>query len=117
MDELLNYLNRERNRKAGLGGQLYSFVQNLSEEARAQDRVVLAESATEALVLFLVVAKEENVFVPMHIPLSVSTARFDADAFRISRRLQETSRNHHGRNRAEPRPPPHLCVAPYSPAS
>jgi hypothetical protein len=44
MDELLNYLNRERNRKAGLGGQLYSFVQNLSEEARAQDRVVLAVS-------------------------------------------------------------------------
>jgi hypothetical protein len=44
MDELLNYLNRERNRKAGLGGQLYSFVQNLSEEARAQGRVVLAVS-------------------------------------------------------------------------
>jgi predicted AAA+ superfamily ATPase len=44
MDELLNYLNRERNRKLGLGGQLYSFVQNLSEEARAQDRVVLAVS-------------------------------------------------------------------------
>ena len=44
MDELLNYLNRERNRKAGLGGQLYSFVQNLSEEARAQDSVVLAVS-------------------------------------------------------------------------
>jgi len=44
MDELLNYLNRERNRKTGLGGQLYSFVQNLSEEARAQDRVVLAVS-------------------------------------------------------------------------
>jgi uncharacterized protein DUF499 len=44
MDELLNYLNRERNRKAGLGGQLYSFIQNLSEEVRAQDRVVLAVS-------------------------------------------------------------------------
>jgi hypothetical protein len=44
MDELLNYLNRERNRKAGLGGQLYSFVQNLSEEARAQDGLVLAVS-------------------------------------------------------------------------
>jgi len=44
MDELLNYLNRERNRKTGLGGQLYSFVQNLSEEARAQDRIVLAVS-------------------------------------------------------------------------
>ena len=44
MDELLNYLNRERCQKSGLGGQLYSFVQNLSEEARAQDRVVLAVS-------------------------------------------------------------------------
>ena len=44
MDELLNYLNRERNRKTGLGGQLYSFVQNVSEEVRAQDRVVLAVS-------------------------------------------------------------------------
>jgi len=44
MDELLNYLNRERSRKGGLGGQLYSFVQNLSEEARAQDGVVLVVS-------------------------------------------------------------------------
>lgn len=44
LDELLNYLNRERTRKGGLGGQLYSFVQNLSEEARAQDRVVLVVS-------------------------------------------------------------------------
>lgn len=45
MDELLNYLNRERSRKGGgLGSQLYAFVQNLSEEARAQDRVVLAVS-------------------------------------------------------------------------
>jgi hypothetical protein len=44
MDELLNYLNRERNRKGGMGSQLYAFVQNLSEEARAQHRVVLAVS-------------------------------------------------------------------------
>ena len=42
MDELLNYVSRERNRKTGLGGQLYTFLQNLSEEARAQDHVVLA---------------------------------------------------------------------------
>ncbi len=42
MDELLNYMGR--NRKSGLTNQLYSFVQNLSEEARAQDRVVLAVS-------------------------------------------------------------------------
>jgi len=32
MDELLNYMGR--NRKSGLTGQLYSFMQNLSEEAR-----------------------------------------------------------------------------------
>ncbi len=45
MDELLNYLNRERSRKGGgLGSQLYAFVQNLSEEARAQQRVALAVS-------------------------------------------------------------------------
>ena len=42
MDELLNYMGR--NRKSGLTNQLYSFIQNLSEEARAQDRVVLAVS-------------------------------------------------------------------------
>ena len=33
VDELLNYVSR--NRKSGLSGQLYSFVQNLAEEARA----------------------------------------------------------------------------------
>ena len=42
MDELLNYMGR--NRKSGLTNQLYSFVHNLCEEARAQDRVVLAVS-------------------------------------------------------------------------
>jgi len=47
MDELLNYMGR--NRKSGLTGQLYSFVQNLSEEARAQDRVVLAVSLPSML--------------------------------------------------------------------
>jgi hypothetical protein len=47
MDELLNYMGR--NRKSGLTAQLYSFVQNLSEEARAQDRVVLAVSLPSML--------------------------------------------------------------------
>lgn len=42
MDELLNYMGRSR--KSGLTNQLYSFAQNLCEEARAQDRVVLAVS-------------------------------------------------------------------------
>ena len=34
MDELLNYVSRERPRKSRLGDQLYNFLQNLSEEAR-----------------------------------------------------------------------------------
>lgn len=42
MDELMNYISR--NRKSGLGAQLYHFLQNLSEEARGSDNVVLAVS-------------------------------------------------------------------------
>ena len=42
MDELLNYVSRAR--KTGLSTQLYDFLQNLSEEARAQDHVVLCVS-------------------------------------------------------------------------
>jgi predicted AAA+ superfamily ATPase len=42
MDELLNYISR--NRKSGLGTQLYNFVQNLSEEARGSDRMVFVAS-------------------------------------------------------------------------
>ena len=42
MDELMNYVSR--NRKSGLGGQLYNFLQNLSEVARSRDNVVLAVS-------------------------------------------------------------------------
>ena len=42
MDELMNYVSR--NRKSGLGGQLYNFLQNLSEVVRGQDNVVLAVS-------------------------------------------------------------------------
>jgi len=49
MDELMNYVSR--NRKSGLATQLYNFLQNLSEEARGQDRVVLVVSipASETL--------------------------------------------------------------------
>lgn len=47
LDELLNYMGR--NRKSGLTGQLYSFLQNLCEEARAQDRLVLAVSLPSLL--------------------------------------------------------------------
>lgn len=42
VDELLNYVSR--NRKSGLSTQLYNFIQNLSEEARGSDRVVLVAS-------------------------------------------------------------------------
>ncbi len=42
IDELMNYVSR--NRKTGLGSQLYHFLQNLSEEARGQRNVVLAVS-------------------------------------------------------------------------
>jgi len=42
IDELMNYVSR--NRKNGLGSQLYNFLQNLSEEARSLDNVVLADS-------------------------------------------------------------------------
>ena len=42
LDELMNYVSR--NRKSGLGSQLYSFLQNLSEAARLRDNVVLAVS-------------------------------------------------------------------------
>jgi hypothetical protein len=42
IDELMNYVSR--NRKSGLSTQLYSFLHNLSEEARGQKNVVLAVS-------------------------------------------------------------------------
>ena len=47
LDELLNYMGR--NRKSGLTNQLYSFLHNLSEEARAQDQVVVAVSLPSLL--------------------------------------------------------------------
>ncbi|MGH9833710.1 MAG: ATP-binding protein [Blastocatellia bacterium] len=46
MDELMNYISR--NRKSGLGSQLYNFLQNLSEEARGHDNVVLAVSIPDS---------------------------------------------------------------------
>ena len=42
LDELMNYVSR--NRKNGLGTQLYNFLHNLSEVARGLDKVVLAVS-------------------------------------------------------------------------
>jgi len=40
MDELMNYVSR--NRRSGLASQFYTFLQNLSEEARGRNNVVLA---------------------------------------------------------------------------
>jgi len=42
MDELLNYVSRAR--RTGLASQLYDFLHNLSEEARARDNLVLCVS-------------------------------------------------------------------------
>lgn len=42
LDELMNYVSRTR--KMGLAGQLYTFLHNLAEVARARDNVVLAVS-------------------------------------------------------------------------
>ncbi|MCC6650376.1 MAG: ATP-binding protein [Candidatus Eisenbacteria bacterium] len=42
LDELMNFVSRSR--KSGLGGQLHSFLQNLSEVARGRNNVVLAVS-------------------------------------------------------------------------
>lgn len=42
MDELMNFVSRSR--KSGMAGQLYSFLHNLSEEARGRDNMVLAAS-------------------------------------------------------------------------
>ncbi|RIK37466.1 MAG: AAA family ATPase [Chloroflexi bacterium] len=42
MDEVINYISRYRS--SGLGTQFYNFLQNLTEEARARERVVVAIS-------------------------------------------------------------------------
>ncbi len=42
VDELMNYVSRSR--KSGLATQLYNFIQNLSEEARGNDKVVVVVS-------------------------------------------------------------------------
>ena len=42
MDELMNYISRDR--KSGLSGQFYNFLQNLTETVRGKERCVLAVS-------------------------------------------------------------------------
>lgn len=53
-------------------------------EVAVKDRVLLAEAGNEAVVLFLAVAKELKVAVPLHIPLSISSVRLDPDAFDLA---------------------------------
>ena len=49
MDELMNYVSRKR--RTGLSTQLYNFLQNLSEEARARDNLVLCVSIPKSIEL------------------------------------------------------------------
>jgi hypothetical protein len=48
IDELVNFISR--NRKSGMAGQLYNFIQNLCEQARGVDRVVLCVSIPSMLI-------------------------------------------------------------------
>jgi hypothetical protein len=48
IDELVNFISR--NRKSGMAGQLYNFIQNLCEQARGVNRVVLCVSIPSMLI-------------------------------------------------------------------
>ena len=48
-----------------------------------KDRAVLKESGTEVLVLFLAVAREPEVQVVVHLPVSLSTVRTSPDAYEL----------------------------------
>src|SRR3972149_291313 len=56
----------------------------LRSELAIRDFAVLAESSTEALVLFLALAKEGRSSVLLHLPLSLASARLDPDAFALA---------------------------------
>ena len=53
-------------------------------ELAVKDRAVLQETGLEVLVVFLAVAREANASIPIHLPLSVSTARMDPGAFELA---------------------------------
>jgi hypothetical protein len=48
IDELVNFISR--NRKSGMTSQLYNFIQNLSEQARGLDNVVVCVSIPSMLI-------------------------------------------------------------------
>src|SRR3990172_1116236 len=52
-------------------------------EVSVKERAVLAESGSEAIVLFLAVAKLPEGQVVVHLPLSLATARPHPDAFEL----------------------------------
>lgn len=58
MDEMVNFASRAR--KLGQRDQLFDFVQNLSEEARAQERVVLCASVPKSIVTEMSPEDEED---------------------------------------------------------
>ena len=53
-------------------------------ELATRDHAVLAESGTEALVLFVVLAREGPSPVLIHLPLSVAKARLDSEVFELA---------------------------------
>lgn len=59
-----------------------------SIDARMQllvkDRALLAEGNEEAVAFFLAVARDANTSLPVHVPLAVSTAKPDPEAFEIT---------------------------------
>ena len=52
-------------------------------ELAVKDRAVLRETGLEVLVMFLAVAREPNASIPIHLPLSISTARMDPGALEL----------------------------------
>jgi len=52
-------------------------------ELAVRDRATLVETGTEALVLFLLVARDPGSQRPVHLPLSIATARVEPDSVEI----------------------------------
>lgn len=53
-------------------------------EVSVKDRAVLAEDAGEAVVFFLAVSRDPSGFAqPLHVPLAISAAKGDAEAFEV----------------------------------
>ncbi len=53
-------------------------------ELAVKDRAVLASDDDAAVVFFLAVAREPNASIPIHVPLAISTAKADPEAFELS---------------------------------